>query len=136
MNKVILLGHLARDPEIATTGTGKTYARMAIAVNRRFSNKNTQGGQTVDFIPLVCWEHLADFAGKYLKKGIKILVTGRLQVRSYEAQDGTKRTISEVVVAEIEFAESKRQDKDSVAYNHDEEEPAKSLGAVQEEVPF
>lgn len=110
MNKVILMGRLTRDPEVRSTQTGKSVARMSIAVDRRVSRNAAPGQQTADFINLVAWERLAEFAGNYLHKGSKILVEGRMQSRSYEGQDGVKRYVTEVVLDNIEFAESKSHD--------------------------
>lgn len=107
MNKVILMGRLARDPDVRTTQSGKSVARMTIAVDRRMSRNADSGQATADFLNLVAWERLAEFAGNYLHKGSKILVEGRLQSRSYEAQDGSKRYVTEVNVSDIEFCESK-----------------------------
>ncbi len=110
MNKVILMGRLARDPDVRTTQSGKSVARMTIAVDRRMSRNAAEGQQSADFLNLVAWERLADFASNYLRKGTKILVEGRLQSRSFEGQDGQKRYVTEVNVFDIEFAESKRSD--------------------------
>ena len=105
-NKVILMGRLARDVDARQTPSGKTVARFTLAVDRR-QGKNTQGQQTADFFNIVAWERLADFCSNYLQKGTKILLEGQLQSRSYEAQDGSKRYVTEVVARDIEFAESK-----------------------------
>ncbi len=107
MNKVILMGRLARDPDVRTTQSGKSVARMTIAVDRRMSRNADSNQPSADFLNLVAWERLAEFSGNYLHKGSKILVEGRLQSRSYEAQDGTKRYVTEVNVSDIEFCESK-----------------------------
>jgi len=109
MNKVILVGRLARDPEVRYTQSGKAVASMTLAVNRRFSRSSDQQ-QTADFIPIVAWEKLAEICGNNLIKGSQILVEGRMQVRSYDAQDGTKRYVTEVIVYEIEFMGTKRSD--------------------------
>ncbi len=110
MNKVILMGRLARDPDIRTTQAGRQMARMTIAVDRRMSRSNVQPGQqTADFIGLVAWERTAEFADKYLSKGSQILVEGRITTGSYEAQDGTKRYTTDVTVEHIEFAGSRAQ---------------------------
>ena len=106
MNKVVLMGRLARDVDARQTQSGKTVARFTLAVDRR-QGKNTQGQQTADFLNIVAWERLADFCSNYLQKGTKILLEGQLQSRSYEAQDGSKRYVTEVVARDIEFAESK-----------------------------
>lgn len=105
-NKVILMGRLAKDVDARNTTSGKTVARFTLAVDRR-QRKNTNGQQTADFLNIVAWESLADFCSNYLRKGTKILLEGQLQSRSYEAQDGSKRYVTEVVARDIEFAESK-----------------------------
>lgn len=126
MNKVILMGRLARDPDVRTTQSGKSVARMTLAVDRR---KGADGQQDADFLALIAWEKIADIAANYLHKGSKILVEGRLQSRSYDAQDGSKRYITEVIVSNLEFCESRRQEAAG---------PAGQFGATatQEEIPF
>ena len=110
MNKVILTGNLARDPEVRYTQSGKAVATFSIAVSRSWKKPgDTQTQQMTDFINIVAWEKSAEFCGKYLVKGTRILVEGRLQSRSYEAQDGSKRYITEVVSENIEFAGGKRE---------------------------
>ncbi|MBP5199977.1 MAG: single-stranded DNA-binding protein [Schwartzia sp.] len=109
MNKVILMGRLARDPDLRTTPSGRQRALMTIAVDRRISRANVQPGQqTADFISLTAWERTAEFADKYLKKGSQILVEGRIQTGSYE-RDGQKVYTTDVIVERIEFAGSRSQ---------------------------
>ena len=112
MNKVILLGRLVRDPDIRRTRTDKSVAQMTIAVDRPGSRNAGADQQTADFIPLVAWDRTADFAGQYLVKGSQILVEGRMQTRNYEAQDGTRRYVTEVVVSTIEFAGARPRDNE------------------------
>ena len=90
MNKVILAGRLVRDPKLRYTQTGKTVASFTLAVNRRFSRGADQQ-QTADFIPIVVWDKLAEVCGNNLVKGSQVLIEGRIQIRSYDAQDGSKR---------------------------------------------
>lgn len=101
MNKVILIGNLTRDPEVRTTPNGVTVCNFSIAVNRRF--KNQSGEQVTDFFTIIAWRQLGDMCGKYLAKGRKVCVVGELQTRSYEAKDGAKRIVTEVVADEVEF---------------------------------
>lgn len=108
MNKVILVGRLTRDPEVKNTTTGKTVATFTLAVDRRFKNKD--GQKEADFVPIVVWGKQAEFAGQYLSKGSQIGVSGRLQVRSYDAQDGQRRYVTEVVADEINFLSSSKKD--------------------------
>ena len=103
MNKVTLSGNLTRDPEVRYTQAGKPYARMGIAVNRPYSKE-----KVTDFFNLTAWDKTAEFCGRYLVKGTRVLVEGRLQNYSYEGQDGTKRSGVDVIVENIEFADSKR----------------------------
>ena len=111
MNKVILAGRLTRDPEVRYTQSGKAVASFTLAVDRRFGRKNAEanGQPTADFIPIVVWERLAEVCGNNLIKGSQVLVEGRMQVRSYDAQDGSKRYVTEVVANEVEFMASRPQ---------------------------
>ncbi|MDK2906013.1 MAG: single-strand DNA-binding protein [Eubacteriaceae bacterium] len=101
MNKVILVGRLTRNPEVKNTTSGRAVATFTLAVDRRFKNKD--GQKEADFIPIVFWGKQAELVGQYLSKGSQIGVSGRLQVRSYDAQDGTKRYVTEVVGDEMTF---------------------------------
>ena len=107
MNKVILMGRLTRDPEVRYSQgeNNLAIARYTLAVDRRFQQKNSD--QTADFISCVAFGKSAEFAEKYLKQGIKIAVTGRIQTGSYTNKDGVKVYTTEVVVEDQEFAESK-----------------------------
>ena len=107
MNKVILVGRLGQDPEVKYTQSGKAVATFSLAVSRRVG----QGQESVDFIQIVCWEKLAEIVGNNLTKGRRILVEGRLQIRSYEAQDGTKRRVAEVISQNVEFLDSKKPEE-------------------------
>lgn len=106
MNKVILVGNLAADPEIKTTSGGVSCASFRVAVQRRFAN--SQGVREADFISCIAWRQTADFVGRYFHKGGKIGIVGTLQTRSYQAQDGTKRYATEVVADEVEFVSPKQ----------------------------
>ena len=108
MNKAILMGRLTRDPEIRYTlgDNPMCIARYTLAVDRRF-NRNNDDGNNADFIPCVCFGKSAEFVEKYLLKGTKMAVTGRIQTGSYTNRDGVKVYTTEVVIEEQEFAESK-----------------------------
>ena len=107
MNKVILMGRLTRDPNISTANgeTMTTVARFTLAVDRRFSKK--EGEQSADFIGCVAFGRTAEFAERYLRQGIKVAVTGRIQTGSYTNREGQKVYTTDVVLEDIEFAESK-----------------------------
>lgn len=105
MNKVILIGRLARDPELRTTPTNVSVATFSIAVSRPFT---PQGGQPeTDFINCVIWRRQAENLAKYCHKGSQIAVEGRIQTRNYTAQDGSKRYVTEVMCDNITFLGTK-----------------------------
>ena len=101
MNKVFLIGNLTRDPEASTTTSGVSVCRLAIAVNRRFSSAD--GSREVDYFNVTAWRGLADNCSRYLKKGNKIAVSGSIQTRTYDKQDGTKGFAVDIVADDIEF---------------------------------
>ena len=108
MNKVILMGRLTRDPEVRySQGESSTaIARYTLAVDRRF-RRNGDGEQNADFIGCVAFGRSAEFAEKYFRQGLKVIVTGRIQTGSYTNKDGQKVYTTDVVVEDQEFAESK-----------------------------
>ncbi|MEA4897811.1 single-stranded DNA-binding protein [Bacillota bacterium Meth-B3] len=107
MNKAILIGNLTRDPEARTTSSGIPMTTFTLAVNRRFTNQ--QGVREADFIPIITWRQQAELCARYLTKGRKCAVVGTIQTRSYDAQDGTKRYVTEVVADEVEFIGAQSQ---------------------------
>lgn len=135
MNKVILIGRLARDPELRTTGSGKSVATFSLAVDRRYK---AEGQPTADFFNIVAWGKQAETICQYLGKGRQIALTGRLQSRSFDAQDGSKRYVTEVVLEEFDFIGSKN---DSAPQNSQPQEDMDlgedfHLMADDDEVPF
>ena len=107
MNKVILMGRLTRDPEARYTQTNNTLvASFSLAVNRRFVRQGEE--RQADFINIVAWSKLGEFCSKYFKKGQQVAVTGRLQTRTWDDDQGQKHYITEVVAEEAYFADSKR----------------------------
>lgn len=106
MNKTTLTGRLTRDPQLHTT-TNNKVATFTLAVSRRRSKSNNSNTQDADFIPVIAWGKLADVSMNYLVKGKRVLVEGRIQTRQYNANDGSKRYVTEVVAREIEFFDNK-----------------------------
>lgn len=106
MNKVVMMGRLTADPEIryGQGGSGMAVANFSIAVDRRFKR---DGEPTADFFSCVSFGKQAEFAEKYLKKGIKVVVDGHLQNDSYTDREGNKRTSTKIILEGVEFAESK-----------------------------
>ena len=101
MNRVVLVGRLTRDPEMRTTSSGTNVTRFSVAVNRRVADQN--GQRQADFINCVAFGKTAETIAKYIKKGREIAVEGRLQTGSYDAQDGTKRYTTDVVIDNFTF---------------------------------
>ena len=103
MNRVVLVGRLTKDPELRfTPGTGRAVAAFTLAVNRRF---RSQGQPDADFIPIVVWGKQAENTANYVGKGKLVGISGSIQTRNYEAKDGTRRYVTEVVADEVQFLE-------------------------------
>lgn len=102
MNHWVGIGRLTRDPEVRYTQSGKACAKFTLAIDRRGN-----GEKQADFIQCVAWEKTAEIIGNHCTKGKKIAVEGRIQTRSYDANDGTKRYVTEIVVQSMEFCDSK-----------------------------
>ena len=118
-NHITILGRLTRDPEIRYTPSQKVVATFTLAVDRPFTGAD--GKKEADFIPCVVWGKSAELIGNSCQKGHRLLVEGRLQIRNFEAKDGTKRYVAEVIVASFEFIERKEQ---------------KTMASMGKEVPF
>ena len=105
MNKVWQIGRIASEIESRTTQSGVSVCTFRIAVNRRF--KNAAGQREADFFTVVCWRQTAEFVSRYFAKGSAISVEGSLQSRSYDAQDGSKRYVTEIIAENVEFVGSR-----------------------------
>lgn len=114
MNKVILIGRLVKDPEVKTTQSNNAVCSFTLAVDRKF--KNADGERQADFLNCVAWRQQAELLGKYFQKGSRIGIVGNLQSRSYDDASGKKIYVTEVVVDEIEFVESKKEQGTSQTY--------------------
>lgn len=108
INRVVLIGRLTRDPELRTTGTGKSVASFSIAVNKR--SKPTDGSPDADFFNVTAWEKSAEYVTNYLGKGRLVAVEGRLSQRRYTASDGTQRDVVEVVADNVQGLDRPRDD--------------------------
>jgi len=106
LNRTILIGRLVKDPEVKTTQSQIAFCGFTIAVDRK-TKKDAE--KQADFISCVAWRQQAEFLGKYFQKGSRVAVTGNLQSRSYDDKEGKKVYITEVVVDEIEFVDSKKE---------------------------
>ena len=122
MNKVILIGNTTNDVEKTTTSTGISCARFGLAVKRKFPNG--KGEYETDFFTVIAWRKTAEICAEHLEKGKKVCVVGYIVNRSYEAQDGSKRSVTEIIAEEVEFLSSKQNKEVS------------ELVAEEEDLPF
>lgn len=111
MQKFVAIGNLTRDPDYSETSSGVAVCRFAIAVNRRYTTAN--GERETDFFNVTAWRGLAETVAKYCKKGQKVAVIGTIQIRQYEANDGSTRTSVEVVADEVEFLSTRSGDSEN-----------------------
>ena len=121
MNTVMLVGRLARDPELRSTASGTSMTTFAVAVDRRFQR---DGQPTADFFNVVAWGKQAEVISQYLSKGRQIALNGRLQTRNYQAQDGSKRYVTEVVLEEFDFIGSRNDASGGGYSNNRSSQPA------------
>lgn len=133
MNKCILVGNLTKDPELTTTSNGVAVCRFAIAVSRRYAN--AEGERETDFLNIVVWRNLGENCHKFLKKGSKVGIVGNIQSRSYDAADGSKRYVTEIVAEEVEFL-STRQADDQPKASSGSDEVAKLQPIDDDGLPF
>ena len=115
LNHITIMGRLTRDPELRRTGTGIAVASFTVAVDRDFSGRDG-GEKETDFIDCVAWRQTGEFVSKYFTKGSMIVVSGRLQIRSWTDKEGNKRRTAEVVADNVYFGESKRSNEGSSSY--------------------
>ena len=122
MNRAMLIGRLTKDPELRATASGIAVCTFTIAVDRRFANRDSQTREA-DFIPIVVWRAQAENCAKYLHKGSQAAISGSVQTRSYDAPDGSKRYVTEVVADEVQFLS-----RPGGSENGDDAARAQSLG--------
>lgn len=116
-SKAIITGNLTRDPELRTTPNGASVCSFSVAVNRVYKDSNGEQKEDVSFIDCSAWGRLAEMISQYAKKGTGVLVSGRLDQRSFEGKDGVRRSRTEIVVEDFNFTGSPRNDNDSNASN-------------------
>ena len=120
LNKVVLCGRLCADPELKETPSGVSVVSFTLAVNRRYASKNdAQSGPQADFISLVAWRQTAEFIQRYFRKGSSLCVTGSIQTRKWQDQNGQNRYATEVVVDDAMFVDSKAEGGAAQGYTPD-----------------
>ena len=115
LNHITIMGRLTRDPELRRTGSGIAVASFTVAVDRDFGGRDG-GERETDFIDCVAWRNTGEFVSKYFTKGSMIVVSGRLQIRSWTDKDGNKRRTAEVVADNVYFGESRRSNEGNSSY--------------------
>jgi single-strand DNA-binding protein len=127
MNQVSIIGRLGADVELRYTPSGKAVSRMSLAVNDRFGEN-----QRTSWLPVICWNGLAETVSTYLRKGSRVAVTGRITTRSYET-DGTNRTITEIIANSVDFLDPKPADQEAKPVG---EEPTQNASSSDDDIPF
>jgi single-strand DNA-binding protein len=117
MNKCIIIGRLTKEPEVKTTSSSISVCKFTVAVDRKFKDAN--GERQADFINCVAWRQTANFISSYFHKGSKIAIVGIIQTRTYDDQNGQRQFVTEVVVDEAEFVESKANNAPTKPNNYD-----------------
>ena len=115
LNHITIMGRLTRDPELRRTGSGVAVASFTVAVDRDFGGRDG-GEKETDFIDCVAWRQTGEFVSKYFTKGSMIVVSGRLQIRSWTDKEGNKRRTAEVVADNVYFGESRRSNEGNSSY--------------------
>ncbi len=133
-NRIILIGRLTRDPELRYVPSGAPVASFTLAVDRPF--RDQQGNRETDFIDIVAWRKLAEQVSQYMSKGRMVAVEGRLQIRSYETQDGQKRKVSEVVADGVRFLDRGKATAGVTEAPAPAQEEAAPGSTEDEDVPF
>ena len=110
MNKVFLIGNLTRDPELTTTPSGISVCRFAIAVNRNYTSAD--GERQTDFFNITAWRGLGERVAQYQKKGSKVAITGSIQIRNYDDNQGVRRTAVDIIAEDVEFLSPKNTNED------------------------
>lgn len=133
MNRTILVGRLTADPELRTTPNGIATTRITVAVNRM---PNANGERVADFINVVVWRRQAENVAKYCTKGSLVGIDGRIQTRSYDAQDGTRRYVTEVIADNVTFLGSRNSSGSTMSAPVANENSDFGSANVQDDVPF
>jgi len=133
VNRAILIGNLASDPEVMQTGSGITRCAFRLATQRKYVSQN--GQKEADFHSVVAWRQLGELCGKYLAKGRKVSVEGTIQYRSYQAQDGSTRYVTEIIAQSVEFLSAQNPGRGNT--NQENYAPPPEMPPItDDELPF
>lgn len=134
LNRVVLIGRLTKDPELRYTPNGVAVASFTLAVDRNY--KNAQGEKETDFIPCVVFRQLAELCANYLAKGRLAAVDGRIQVRSFEGQDGQRRWVTEVLGENVRFLSPKDSNNTNTSASSDDFGSFAHEVSLDDDIPF
>lgn len=135
LNHITIMGRLTKDVELRRTGSGVAVASFTVAVDRDFSSKDS-GEKETDFIDCVAWRQTGEFVSKYFKKGSMAVVSGRLQIRSWNDKDGNKRRTAEVVADNVYFGEAKNSNSNNFAPSFAPVSNFAPIEDTDEQLPF
>jgi len=135
LNKAMVIGNVTRDPEVRTTPSGQTVANFSVATNRVYTDKSGQKQQAVEFHNVVAFGKLADICGRFLNKGKMVLVEGRLQTRSWQAQDGSKRYRTEILMENMQLGPKGGASGDTMGGNTGVNRGPVASASAEEEIP-
>ncbi|HWA51692.1 MAG TPA: single-stranded DNA-binding protein [Patescibacteria group bacterium] len=140
LNKVLLIGNLTRDPELRYTPQGTAVVTFSIATNRQWKTESGEMKDQAEFHRVVAWDKLAEICGKMLKKGTRCYVEGRLQTRSWQAQDGAQKQTTEIVISDMIVLDNKSSNTTSDVnipddFNQEPQEKAEPKKEVKKEEP-
>jgi single-strand DNA-binding protein len=108
LNKIMLIGNLGKDPDLQVTSDGTSFTRFSLAVNRTYKTQTGEKKEETEWFTIVAWRQLAELTGRYLHKGSKVYVEGRLTQRKYTDKQGIERTAVEVIASDVQFLDSKK----------------------------
>ena len=135
LNKVYLIGRLTADPESRTTQTGQTVTSLRMATNRVWTDPSGNKNEATEFHSITAWARLGEIASQYLKRGALLMVEGRLQTRSWDAQDGSKRYRTEIVAENIQMGPRSSNDNGGFQQQNNKPQQNNAAPAQEEEIP-
>ena len=138
VNKVILVGNVGQDPEVKYTPSGVPVARLSVATNERFKDKNDQWQDRTEWHSIMAWQRLAEIVGEYVRKGTKLYIEGKLQTTSWQdRQSGEKKYRTEIVARDVILLSSRENGEKGAAETLNEESgPVPVSSVVDEDIPF
>ena len=131
LNKVMLIGNLTRDPELRYTPQGTAVITFSIATNRQWKTESGETKDNAEFHRIVAWDKLAEICGKMLKKGTRAYVEGRLQTRTWQAQDGTQKSTTEIIISDMLLLDSRQSSNSDINVPEDMNQEVPEIGEAK-----